>query len=43
MDSTNVKDICVELVRAGAIENTWDSGNRKPQDATLIKLKTAAS
>lgn len=35
---TNVKDICVELARAGKIENTWGKGNRKPQNESLIKL-----
>ena len=37
---TNVKDICVDLAKEGKIENTWGSGNRKPQDESLIKLKT---
>lgn len=36
---TNVKDICVALVRAGRIENTWGGGNRKPRSDDLIKLK----
>jgi three-Cys-motif partner protein len=36
---TNVKDICVELARAGKIENTWGGGNRKPRDEDKIKLK----
>ena len=36
---TNVKDICVDLVKAGTIENTWGGGNRKPHDENLIKLK----
>jgi three-Cys-motif partner protein len=36
---TNVKDICVELAKAGKIENTWGGGNRKPRDENLIKLK----
>lgn len=39
---TNVKDICVELAKAGKIENTWGSGNRKPRDESIIKLKTDA-
>jgi hypothetical protein len=34
-----VKDICVELARAGKIENTWGGGNRKPKDRDIIKLK----
>ena len=37
---TNVKDICVDLAKAGIIENTWDGGSRKPQDEDLIGLKT---
>jgi three-Cys-motif partner protein len=36
---TDVKNICVELARAGKIENTWGSGNRKPRDENQIKLK----
>ena len=36
---TNVKDICVELAKAGKIENTWGSGNRKPRDEDAIKRK----
>ena len=36
---TNVKDICVELAKAGKIENTWGGGNRKPHDEDLIRLK----
>jgi hypothetical protein len=35
---TNVKDICVNLAKAGKIENTWGAGNRKPRDTSLIKL-----
>ena len=35
---TNVKDICVDLARAGRIENTWGGGNRKPRDGSMIKL-----
>lgn len=34
---TNVKDICVDLARAGKIQNTWGRGNRKPQDRHMIK------
>jgi len=37
---TNVKDICVALAKAGKIENTWEGGNRKPRDDTIIQLKT---
>ena len=37
---TNVKDICVELARAGRIESTWGGGNRKPRDDTMIRLAT---
>lgn len=40
---TNVKDICVELAKGGKIENTWGHGNRKPQDESVIRLKTEAS
>jgi len=36
---TNVKDICADLARVGAIENTWGGGNRKPLDESMIKLK----
>lgn len=36
---TNVKNICVDLAKAGKIENTWGNGNRKPSDETVIKLK----
>lgn len=35
----NVKDICVNLAKAGEIENSWGSGNRKPRDECLIKLR----
>lgn len=35
---TNVKDICVELAKAGKIKNTWGNGNRKPRDETTIVL-----
>lgn len=38
---TNIKDICVDLAKAGLVENTWGGGNRKPQDDAVIKLKTA--
>lgn len=40
---TNIKDICVDLAKTGKIENTWGGGNRKPQDANMIKLKTSTS
>jgi hypothetical protein len=40
---TNVKDICVNLAKAGKIDNSWGSGNRKPRDETLIKLGIPAS
>jgi three-Cys-motif partner protein len=39
---TNIKDICVKLAKAGGIENTWGSGNRKPHGESLIKLRTPA-
>ena len=38
---TNVKDICVELAKAGKIENTWGNGNRKPQNDSAIKLTSS--
>jgi hypothetical protein len=37
---TNVKDICVDLAKVGAIENTWGGGNRKPRDQDVISLKS---
>jgi len=37
---TNVKDICVDLAKAGKIENTWGGGNRKPKETDNIKIKT---
>lgn len=41
---TDVKDICVQLVRANDLENTWGGRNRKPRRDDLITLKqTAAS
>ena len=40
---TNVKDICVKLAKAGKIENTWGKGNRKPRDASIIRLIALAS
>jgi three-Cys-motif partner protein len=36
---TNIKDICLDLAKAGQIENTWGGGNRKPHDNDMIKLK----
>jgi three-Cys-motif partner protein len=35
---TNVKDICVELAKEKAIENTWGGGKRKPRDEDFIVL-----
>ncbi len=35
---TNVKDICVDLAKAGKIKNTWGTGNRKPRDENTIIL-----
>ncbi|MGO8917682.1 MAG: three-Cys-motif partner protein TcmP, partial [Stellaceae bacterium] len=35
----NVKDICVALAKAGKLENTWGTGNRKPRDEHTIMLK----
>jgi three-Cys-motif partner protein len=37
---TNVKDICVELAKAGKIENSWGGGNRKPRDENVIRLSS---
>jgi three-Cys-motif partner protein len=37
---TNIKDICVDLAKAGKIENTWGVGSRKPRDENMIKLKS---
>jgi three-Cys-motif partner protein len=40
---TNIKDMCVNLAKAGKIENTWSGGgNRKPDDGSMIRLKTDA-
>lgn len=36
---TNIKDVCVDLAKAGKIENTWGGGNRKPRGHNMIKLK----
>jgi hypothetical protein len=33
---TNIKDVCVDLAKAGKIENTWGGGNRKPRDKSQI-------
>lgn len=35
---TNIKDICVDLAKAGVIRNSWGGGNRKPQDDDQIEL-----
>jgi hypothetical protein len=37
---TNIKDICVDLAKAGKIENSWGAGSRKPRDANMINLST---
>lgn len=39
---TNIKDICVNLAKAGRLENTWGSGNRKPRSGCAIKLIATA-
>lgn len=39
---TNIKDICVDLAKAGKIENTWGVGSRKPRDENMIELKSNA-
>jgi hypothetical protein len=36
---TNVKDICVDLAKSGAIEQPWGGGTRKPRDEDVIRLK----
>lgn len=36
---TDIKDICVDLAKAGKIEDTWGNGNRKPRDENMIKRK----
>jgi three-Cys-motif partner protein len=36
---TNVKDICVDLAKTGAIEQPWGGGTRKPRDQDAIRLK----
>lgn len=36
---TNVKDLCVDLAKSGAIEQTWGGGARKPRDQDVIQLK----
>ncbi len=36
---TNVKDLCVDLAKSGAIEQTWGGGTRKPRDQDIIQLK----
>ncbi|WP_025032152.1 three-Cys-motif partner protein TcmP [Bradyrhizobium sp. DOA9] len=36
---TNVKDICVDLAKAGQIENVWGGGNRKPREEDVIRLR----
>ncbi len=38
---TDLKDICVEMEKAGQLERTWRSGNRKPDTGTVIRLKSA--
>lgn len=39
---TNVKDICVDLAKAGVIENTWGGGNRKPRETDIIRIKNTS-
>lgn len=38
---TDLKDICVEMEKAGQLEKTWGSGNRKPDTGTVIRLQGA--
>jgi len=40
---TNVKDLCVDLAKSGAIEQTWGGGTRKPRDQDVIQLKRASA
>lgn len=35
---TNMKDLCVELEKAGKIRKTWGAGGRKPGDGSQIEL-----
>ncbi len=35
---TNIKIICIDLFKAGKIENTWGSGNRRPNGDSVIRL-----
>jgi three-Cys-motif partner protein len=35
---TNVKDLCVNLAKAGRIETTWGGGARKPREGDVIRL-----
>jgi three-Cys-motif partner protein len=37
---TNIKDICIELAKAGRIDNTWGGGTRKPRDGDVIRLRS---
>jgi hypothetical protein len=36
---TNVKDICVDLVKIGEIEQTWSGSSRKPRDQDTMRLR----
>ncbi|HWK47946.1 MAG TPA: three-Cys-motif partner protein TcmP [Stellaceae bacterium] len=35
---TDVKNVCMDLAREGAIQRTWGTGNRKPSDDSAIAL-----
>jgi hypothetical protein len=39
---TNVKDICVDLAKAGKIKHTWCGVTRKPRDDDMIELTAEA-
>ncbi len=34
---TDLKDICVEMEKAGKLDKTWGAGNRKPDTGTIIR------
>lgn len=36
---TDLKNICVDLEKAGHLERTWGLGNRKPDGGTEVRLK----
>jgi three-Cys-motif partner protein len=40
---TNIKEICVELAKAGTIVDTWGGGNHRPKGNNLIKLQASST